>query len=115
MLLLLLAVACGQNYNSDSGDGAGSVSADCSGANGVRLCAALKVLRTNRCYGCHNEFSSLSTDAAWEASPYIVQDQPLSSLLIQKLVNSGGDMPLDTGIAISTTDYNTLVDWIQNL
>lgn len=116
MLLVFVALAaCGQNYNSNTNDAPNIPQGDCSTAAGARLCAAVAVLKSNRCYTCHASDWPYSTDAAWLASGLVVQGQPLSSRMITKLVNVGGNMPFDTGVAISTTDYNTLTNWIQNL
>jgi mono/diheme cytochrome c family protein len=103
-------VACGQFYNSNSSDGAGSAF-DC--ATDPNLCAAYKAISDNHCFECH-AWSRYKTDAEWTGAGLVVAGSPSTSLLIKRLKNSGSTMPQNFP-ALSTADYNALVTWIQNL
>jgi hypothetical protein len=111
----ILGSGCGQNYNSNSSDDVlANLHLDCSGSAGGRLCAAMLAMVNNQCFSCHSTWSSNNTDSAWISSGLVTAGDPSGSLLIQKLINSGGDMPKD-GNALSSDDFDALVTWIQNL
>lgn len=101
---------CGQNFNSNSGDHAGG---GISCPNDANLCIAYDVITNNHCFDCH-QWSSYTTDADWIGAGLINPGNPTKSLIISNLKNSGGAMPQNFG-ALSNSDFNALVTWIQNL
>jgi hypothetical protein len=103
--------SCGQNYNSDSNDAGGDIGIDCS--TNASLCAAYTVIQNNHCFECHS-WSGYKTNAAWVSAGLVVADDPTDSMIIKQLKNSGGTMPQNYTPLLSS-DYNSLVSWIQNL
>jgi hypothetical protein len=113
----LIAFACGQDYNSNSGDeryGPVELPAGvCEGEAGARFCAAQQII-SKRCFGCHSDWSRFDTSQKWIDSGRIEPGQPDSSLTINRLINAGGDMP-QGGPALPSDEYNALREWISNL
>ena len=110
--------ACGQDYNSNSGDeglggGKPPAAGDCSDAAGARLCAAVQVIQS-RCFGCHFAWKNYKNDQDWTKSGLISAGKSAESKIIKRLVNNGGDMPLG-GSAIPESEHETIKTWINGL
>lgn len=108
---LLFFGACGQDYNSNSGDGAVS-SVDCSTAS-AEFCAATAVLQS-RCFSCHTDMAGYTTSQDYINSGRVVASDTVSSTIINRLINAGSTMPLG-GSALPAAEYNALVDWVNSL
>ena len=108
----LLFGACGQDYNSNSGDGATSA-VDCSSGGNAELCAATAVLETH-CFSCHTDMAAYTTSQDYIDSGRIVAQDIVTSTIINRLINSGSTMPLG-GSALSGAEYNALVAWVMSL
>ncbi|MBP6217877.1 MAG: cytochrome c [Oligoflexales bacterium] len=113
--LLFVCIQCGQSYNSDSQDKqlaaleGGSTNATISASTK----ASIAILKTN-CMACHSNWSSYTTDKSWSSSELVTSGDANNSQLISILINNGGSMPKD-GDALSQSDYDTLVNWINGM
>lgn len=111
-------VACGQDYNSNSGDeglggGKPPAAGECSEPAGARLCAAFQVMQKS-CFGCHIAWKDYKNDQDWAQSGLISAGNSADSKIVKRLVNNGGDMPLGGG-AIPESEHETLKTWINGL
>ncbi len=120
VILLASLSSCGQTFNSNSNDANLTAFTACSEAGtaaGDRYCAAETIIRT-RCTNCHSgyhdQWSSYTNDAAWKASGRVVAGSVAGSTVITRLKNQGGNMPADAP-QISDTEYQTLVEWVQQM
>ena len=105
--------ACGQDYNSFSGDGS-SLQIDCGNPANTQLCAAATALKNNGCYQCHGGWLSFTSSEAYEAAGLIDLGNRTQSPILSRLVNNGGNMP-PSGAPLSAEDLNAVVDWVQGL
>lgn len=62
--------------------------------------------------GFHNTFATYRTKQDWLDSGFITQGDADNSYLLVWTINAGGNMPLG-GAPLSATEYQTLVDWIN--
>lgn len=117
LTIIALLSSCGQDYNSNSGD-AGQYSTvstiDTSTPEGVRLAASYSVLQA-KCFQCHSGWSGYTTSQQWVDAGLVVRGSFLSSELIRRLKNYGGDMPPDPQSPLSTDEIAPLQTWIENL
>lgn len=116
LLLILLSLSgCGQSYNSNSKDFL--LSGNGIDPSNTSLVAAFSVI-DNKCISCHsgyhNSWSSYKTDQQWIDSGNVLAGSALSSPLVIRLKNRGGDMPL-LNSNLSESEYNSLVNWIDAL
>lgn len=109
--------SCGQDYNSNSGDERyvpqKATAGACDGDAGVRYCAAQAIF-SKRCFGCHPTWSKYDTAQKWADSGRVSAGSPTSSLLYNKLINAGGDMP-QGGPALPDDEFTTIKDWISGM
>lgn len=119
ILLLLLVISCGQNYNSNTFDKDiyQEVTIDVTSPEGERFYQAFNVIK-DKCISCHtgyhNSYANYTTDAEWTASGLIVAGDYEGSFLRNKLKNYGGNMPA-SGSELSDSEIAYLEDWIVNL
>lgn len=109
-------MACGQNFNSHSGDERFSDDLSlksCDSPADKRLCLALTVIRTN-CNSCHVNWNKYKTDQDWVSSGLVIPQDLHSSHVVHRLINAGSDMPL-YGAALSDKDYEALKDWVTHI
>ena len=116
-LTLIFTISCGQDFNSNSYDGAGNRS--CPDPGDANLCASLKIIQTS-CISCHT-----GEHSAWfnfqSKSDFINAglidpsgDINFSALITNlKRYGSGGDMPL-TPYTLSQPNYEILVNWVES-
>jgi hypothetical protein len=115
LIITFFLTSCGQSWNSNSKDYLLSGNGiDPSNSNLVEAFSVINDKCINCHSGYHNSWSTLNTDQLWIASGNIVAKEPLSSPLITRLKNRGGDMPLLSSM-LTETEYDTLVKWIENL
>lgn len=114
---VLALFACGQDYNSNSGDerygNTKPAAGACDGEAGTRYCAAQEVIK-KRCFACHADWSRFDTSQKWVDSGRVEAGAPDSSFLYNKLINAGGDMP-QGGPALPADEFNAIKDWISKL
>jgi uncharacterized membrane protein len=108
----ILFGACGQDYNSNSGDGSFSA-VDCSNLANATLCAATEVLEA-KCFSCHADMAAYTSSQDYIDSGRVVAGNTAASTMINRLINAGSTMPLGGG-ALSTAEYNALVAWVTSL
>ncbi len=117
MAALVLAFwlpGCGQDYNSNSGDAQKiQHESDDTITGSSTTVAALKVLR-KLCFSCHTSWSAYKTDQDWIEQGYVELGNAKGSTLVQMLINDGGNMP-QGGSALSDSDYNAILDWINGM
>lgn len=117
--MAFLLSACGQDYNSNTGDkryGNSVIPAAgaCDGDSGARYCAAQAVI-TKRCFGCHADWEKFDTEAKWrDDSGRVEAGNTSHSSLYKRLLNSGGDMP-QGGPALPSGEYAVISDWITKM
>jgi hypothetical protein len=115
LILSLLLCSCGQSYNSNSKDFL--LSGNGIDPSNTSLVEAFSVI-SNNCISCHsgyhNSWSNYKTDQQWIDSGNVSAGSALSSPLIIRLKNRGGDMPLLSS-NLSESEYNSLVNWIDAL
>lgn len=76
----------------------------------------LQILKS-KCMNCHNyhsEWLNYTTDDDWLNYGLIIRGDAANSLLIQRTVNAGGNMP-QGGSPLSPAEYQVLLDWINNI
>lgn len=121
VLFVLISTAVGlgscANYNSNSFDETvyRDPAVDKSDQN---FGPAFAILTGQKCLGCHGDFTSLTSSAAWVsagASRSVIPGNPDDSPLIKRLKNftPPGDMPL--GDSLTDAEYQTLRAWVQNI
>ena len=114
-LLLITSTSCGQSWNTNSKDFL--LSGNGIDPSNTNLVTAFAVIN-DECISCHtgyhNSWSTLNTDQLWIANGSIVAGSALSSPLITRLKNRGGDMPL-LSPTLTETQYNALINWIDAL
>lgn len=119
-LLILLTCffwfGCGQDFNSNSGDAAigGDSGLTCVTQAEIRFCNAYEVIRNNYCFQCHSSWADYKTESEWVSAGLVVAGSTSSSKVINRLSNSGSNMPLGYG-ALSSADYNTLLEWVRGM
>jgi hypothetical protein len=105
---LFFITSCGQSNNSSSGDSKYSSAGSSD--------AAIAIINS-RCISCHegyhDNWSNFTTFADYEDAGLVVGGSPLSSILITRLKNSGGDMPKN-GPALDADEYLAVENWITN-
>ena len=79
---------------------------------------AFAILTGQKCVGCHSDFTSLTSSAAWvsaSASRSVIPGSPDDSPLIKKLKNftPPGNMPPSD--SLTENEYQTLRAWVQNI
>ena len=115
ILISLSLVSCGQSINSNTSDFL--LSGSGIDPSNTKLLNAYTVIN-DKCISCHtgyhNSWSSLNTDQLWIDSGSVTAGTSLSSSLIIRLKNRGGDMPLLSPM-LSETEYAYLIDWIDSL
>ncbi len=113
---MLVLSGCGQDYNSNSGDG-GQYSPiegiDSSTADGARLLAAYRVAQT-KCFQCH-QWSSYKTSAAWVSAGLVVAGNSDGSEMWTILKNNGGNMPPDPIAQLTQEELDAVKTWIDNM
>ena len=111
----LIFQSCGQSWNSNSNDYL--LSGNGIDPSNTKLLEAFTVIN-DKCISCHsgyhNSWSELNTDALWISSANIMAGDSLSSPLITRLKNRGGDMPLLSPM-ITEQEYAFLTNWIDSL
>lgn len=117
-LLLLVAAGlvagCGQDWNSNSGDGTlGDLIIDCSNPANDQLCAAATVLQS-KCFSCHSNWAAFDSSQDYVDAGMVVPGNTSASPIINRLVNSGSNMP-PTGGALPASEYNALVAWVNGI
>ncbi len=119
LFALFLLSACGQDFNSSSGDFALTADngIDTSTPAGIRLNDAYTVLKNN-CMSCHtgyhNSWANYKTDADWISKNLAVRGDTTSSQVYDRLKNVGGDMPYGAP-QISDSERQKLENWILAL
>src|SRR4051812_37990988 len=80
--------ACGQDYNTFSGDEALSAGLriDCSDPANAELCAAATALQ-KRCYSCHQAWAGYTSSQEFIDSGLVIAGNAAGSRLITKTVN----------------------------
>lgn len=118
MFLTFILSSCLQKFNSNTLDAAierGQI--DLSTPAGRRLNKAFSILKKN-CNNCHTGYhqgwNSFTNDQKWINAKLINKSDSISSFLIQKLQNTGGNMPL-SGQSLSEEDFDSLSDWIDQM
>lgn len=116
VLVFGLVVACGQDYNSNSGDAMyGKAVATVAGSALFQRSFAILQRECTGCHrGTHAAWGAFRTEEDWIRAGLVVPGDRASSPLITDLLNEGGDMPLG-GRALPESDYQTLVQWIEEL
>lgn len=113
----ILVFACGQDYNSNSGDKPVEVKQSaagiCESEAGARFCAARLIYQKN-CFSCHPSWAELADEQSWIAAGLVKPGSIDSSPAINRLINYGSNMPLN-GSALSATDYESLTTWVELL
>lgn len=118
ILLLLLLISCGQDYNSNSFDEEKyNTKIETTSPEGLRFYNAYNVIST-KCVSCHtsyhNSYASYKTSQHWLDSGLITANDFDNSFLILKLKNYGGSMP-QGGAELSSDQITYLRDWIEGL
>lgn len=114
-IFILLLIGC-QDYNSNSSDKVRYDDIELVGdANFLNSYAIIQ----NRCVNCHtsqihSSWSSYTSPELWIESGRVIPGDPDNSSLIYRIINHGGDMPLN-GSPIPDTEYDTLVEWVESL
>mgnify|MGYP001947001619 FL=1 len=120
MRLLLLIIgftlaSCGQSTNSNTSDFL--LSGNGIDPSNTKLLNAYEVIN-DKCISCHtgyhNSWSSLNTDQLWIDSGSVVAGTSLSSSLVIRLKNRGGDMPLLSPM-LTEEEYQYIIEWIDSL
>lgn len=115
----LLIPACGQDYNSNSGDDVYQESGPIGDGSpgGEAFAAAFGVIKA-QCLSCHTNYhadwAKLTSEADWKSSGNVTPQNSASSSIITILINNGGNMPKD-GKALSAQDYAKLTSWIDGM
>lgn len=117
----IVVFACGQDYNSNSGDHVYQESTLPDVDNGdpaaKAFAEAFSVLKA-QCIDCHTSYhaswSKYTTEAAWKNSGYVTPGNSAGSTVIAILINNGGNMPKD-GKALSAADLEKLTSWIDGM
>lgn len=113
-VLCLFFSSCGQSTNSNSYDEFLDFAID---PSNVKLAKAFNVVNS-KCLNCHtgyhNRWKSFNTDAKWIESGVISAGNANASILMNKLKNDGGNMPIG-GANLTEDEYEILKDWINNL
>ena len=113
-LFLVLLIGC-QSYNSNTFDFLERPSIDPS----TPLYDAYNVIYDD-CIDCHSGYHnnwldpSIGTNEGWINAGLVISSDPTNSILIQKLKNVGGNMPLNEP-QIDNVDYQDLIVWINSL
>ena len=114
--LILAVTACGQNFNSNSGDkpvgSSNTQSCDASSPQ-TGFCGAQLIYQSNS-FSCHPTWSTLASESAWIDAGLVVPGDIDASPAINRLINYGSNMPLN-GSALSEDDYKLLKDWVNSL
>ncbi len=93
----------------------------CGLALGQSISEIQEILTRGTCLRCHGansssgDFASLTTNAGWATSPYVIPNSPDKSLLISRLRNNGGNMPRDASKTLSSSDHQKLRSWVTGL
>jgi hypothetical protein len=79
---------------------------------------AFAILTGQKCIGCHSDFTSLTSSAAWVSARIgqsVIPGNPDDSPLIKKLKNftPPGNMPPSD--SLTEIEYQTLRAWVQNI
>lgn len=113
---ILMLTGCGQDYNSNYGDG-GQYSPiegiDSSTPDGTRLLAAYKVAQT-KCFQCH-QWSTYKTSAQWVSAGLAVAGNSGGSEMYTILKNNGGNMPPDPIAQLTTEELESIKTWIDGM
>ncbi len=115
--LLLTLTSCMQTYNSNSGDdllygkkGVIDTSTD--------FGKSLEIIQS-KCINCHtgrhSTWSNYKTELDYVDNGLIIRGSSSASTLIGILTQSGGTMPKAPIEPLTTEEYNTLVNWIDNI
>jgi mono/diheme cytochrome c family protein len=102
-------------YNSSSQDDALYNEAVLEVGGDPNFAAAYAIIQT-QCASCHSHsaWNNLNSNSLWVASGYVIKGQANSSVLIQKTFQNGtGNMPPSN--TLSSSDFNTLKTWINNI
>jgi uncharacterized membrane protein len=113
-LIAFLATSCAA-YNSSSQDDSVYTETVIETGGDPNFSAAFSIIQT-QCASCHSHSSwnNLNSNALWLASGYVIKGQASNSVLIQKTFQNGtGNMPPSN--TLSSTDFNTLKTWINNI
>ena len=104
--------SCLQKYNSQTLDN--SVERKSENLSGPGVYSLLE----KRCINCHTGYhqgwSRFTENQNWIDTKLIIKGDSISSLLINKLNNTGGNMPLN-GQSLSEEEFDTLSDWIDRI
>lgn len=101
---MLTLSSCGQSNNSNSNDEGQSVTPSSN--------QAISYLQ-NRCISCHGSWRNYTDLNDYERAGLVVSGDPDNSILVQRLKNTGGDMPQGAA-AIPTSEYTAIRNWISN-
>jgi hypothetical protein len=115
LMLITTYSACGQDFNSLSGDSSVGLSLkiDCANPANEQLCAAATGLQ-QKCFSCHKGWAQFTTSQDYIDAGLVVAGNSAGSEIVSRTTNAGGDMPT-SGPSLSTTEYQALVDWIDAL
>ncbi len=115
IILTFMLTGCGQSWNSNSKDYL--LSGNGIDPSNTNLLEAFNVIN-EKCISCHsgyhNSWSAYNTDQLWIDSGNITAGDALSSPLVTRLKNRGGDMPLLSSM-LTESEYDSLVKWIDAL
>jgi hypothetical protein len=105
------------NYNSNTFDET-VYQAPSVDKNDPNFTPAFAILTGQKCIGCHSDFTSLTSSAAWVSAGVtrnVIPGSPDTSPLIRKLKNftPPGNMPPSD--SLTEIEYLTLRDWVQNI
>jgi uncharacterized membrane protein len=117
-LPVILTIGSCADYNSNTND-ASAYRARAGDPLDPNFAPAYEILMT-KCYWCHDRhdyFASLNTSQKWVDSGQVVKQSPNTSYLIQRLkrFNGGNNSNMPVGEDITQDEYNTLINWVQNI
>lgn len=115
LLLVLTLTSCGQSTNSNTSDFL--LSGNGIDPSNTKLLNAYEVIN-DKCISCHtgyhDSWSALNTDQLWIEDGSIAAGAALSSSLVIRLKNRGGDMPLLSPM-LTEDEYQNVIEWIDSL
>ncbi len=111
LILLIICVSCGQDYNSNTNDARyANSSYDVSTPFG-----AAQAVLSDRCFSCHGTWANYTDSQAWINSGQIAPGSWSSSTMYTRIKNYGGDMPPSPASELTSAELTALATWVNGL